>query len=588
MNTLWTRWNSAGLATKQFIYLSLVTLSLFLILARLNHQEAEMLFKEQVARDAELLVARTNQYVDASLDNIENMLLVLSDRADLLSDGNEGEAVETLKKYVDYNRSIARTIYMVRADKKVYSSSQVLYDVIGNPHIDSLYKRVMENKGIIYVSEPYHSPVSGHTIAYGLLVRDRNQSVQGVSLIELNLEFLASRITPMIYQSFTLLTESGNVINRLEPGEALLPVVGGTYPPELPSGFIRQLADLRRGISAIEGESGTLMAVKSDRNRLGWSLIAFIQEEYFYRDLKALQNNYRTATLLWIAVLLVSSFILSRYFTKPIRRMVHRMDRVSDFEIVPKLAETRNDEIGRLARSYNAMLERISNLLHETRQAEEQKKEYELKMLRSQISPHFLYNTLACIGSLAKQGRIPEVRETIRSLVHLLSFSFDKQSEFVTVEEELEGLRRYMYIQQVRYGPQYEYTLDADPAVLSFRILKLTLQPLVENAIFHGMVPKGGGHVAVRARVEKGRLRIYVRDNGVGMPSSQRGRTLAHREQGKSPYRFTGIGINNVNERIRLHFGSSYGIRLGSLPGVGTVVRVDIPLPMVESKPSEG
>src|SRR5690606_21355866 len=115
------------------------------------------------------------------------------------------------------------------------------------------------------------------------------------------------------------------------------------------------------------------------------------------------------------------AFMLTRSFTKPIRKLVEKMDRLNDVSIVSKLSETRQDEIGRLARSYNAMLERIQHLLQETKKAEEQKKEYELKMLRSQIAPHFLYNTLACIGSLAKQQKIAEVRQTIRSLVGLLT-----------------------------------------------------------------------------------------------------------------------------------------------------------------------
>ena len=128
------------------------------------------------------------------------------------------------------------------------------------------------------------------------------------------------------------------------------------------------------------------------------------------------------------------------------------MDRLNDVQVLAKLTVTRRDEIGRLMQSYNAMLDRIQSQLQKTKSAEKQKKEYELKMLRSQIAPHFLYNTLACISSLAKQQRIDEVRETIRSLVKLLSFSFDKESEYVSVEEELEGLRMYMHIQQVRYG----------------------------------------------------------------------------------------------------------------------------------------
>ncbi len=262
----------------------------------------------------------------------------------------------------------------------------------------------------------------------------------------------------------------------------------------LQDSFREQLASLKIGVSEIEGTgSEPLVAVKSAKNRLGWSLAAFIEEDYFYQDLQKLYNNYRTASIVWMIVLLLSAYLLSRSFTRPIRRFVEKMDRLNDVQVVAKLPVTRKDEIGRLTQSYNDMLERIQTLLQKTKSAEEQKKEYELKMLRSQIAPHFLYNTLACISSLAKQQRIHEVRETIRSLVKLLAFSFDKQSEYVSIEEELEGLRMYMYIQQVRYGNQYKYELDIEPCLLQYRILKLTLQPLVENALFHGILPHKGG-----------------------------------------------------------------------------------------------
>lgn len=569
-------WSGIGLATKQFLYLSLVTLTLFLILAATNQNEAESMIKEQVARDAELMVARTNQFIDTNLAHIENILLLLSDRTDLLLDGNEAAAVYTLKKYVDYNRSIARTIYLMRADGKVNSSSQLLYDIIGNPHLEELYRLGTNLNAAIKVSEPYYSPVSGQTVAYVMPIVEEAEK-KGVIIIEINLDQLSTMIAPLIYQTYTVVTEAGNVVNRLEPGEQLLPVIPLSYPPKLSPSYIQELMEMKRGVNAAEGPQGPLMVVKSDKNRLGWSLIAFIEEEYYYKDLQALRTNYQTATILWIIILLVSAFCLSRYFTRPIRKLVHRMNRVHDVQIVPRLVESRKDEIGRLVQSYNAMLERIQNLLQKTKAAEELKKEYELKMLRSQISPHFLYNTLACISTLAKRGNISEVQETIRSLVQLFAFSFDKHSEFVSIEEELEGLKMYMYIQQVRYGKQHEYSIDTDTSVLQYRILKLTLQPLVENALFHGIVPKGGGHICIRIRMEKSIMRIYIRDNGVGMSFEQR-RNWKIQSEGHFRYRFTGIGIKNVDERIHIHHGSAYGIKLGSLPEKGTIIRLDLPL----------
>jgi sensor histidine kinase YesM len=573
-------YSGLGLATKQFIYLFVVTLVLVMVLAWRNLSEAENLLKNQVIRDAELLVGRTNQYIDASLDNVENMLLQLSTRSDLLEEGNESLAADTLRKFASYNSSIAKTLYLIRTDGKVFSNAQVNYDIIGNPMLPELYKLALENYGAINVSEPYYSPMSGQTLAYVLPVTDLNRQVKGVVVAEVNLGILTERIAPMIYQSYALITRDGNIINQLEPQDKLLPFKPGTYPPLLQDGFRKQLASLKIGVSGIEGTgSELLVVVKSAKNRLGWSLAAFIEEDYFYQDLQKLYNNYRTASIVWMIVLLLSAYLLSRSFTKPIRRFVEKMDRLNDVQVVAKLPVTRMDEIGRLTQSYNGMLERIQTLLQKTKSAEEQKKEYELKMLRSQIAPHFLYNTLACISSLAKQQRIHEVRETIRSLVKLLAFSFDKQSEYVSIEEELEGLRMYMHIQQVRYGKQYKYELDIEPCLLQYRILKLTLQPLVENALFHGILPHKGGLITIKGKLERGIIRLYVRDNGIGIAQSEVRKALHdHFEQERSKYRFTGIGLHNVHERIRIHHGEPYGLRIGSAHGVGTVIRVDIPV----------
>ncbi|HZG87755.1 sensor histidine kinase [Paenibacillus sp.] len=572
------KFQKLGIATKQFIYLFSVTLTMFLLLAWNNLNEAERLLKERATTDAELLVARTNQFIDASLDNVENMLLLLSSRHELLEPGSEEAAVRTLQDYANYNSSVARTLYFVRTDGRVLSNSQTIYEIIGNPHLHSLYKQALGNYGAIRVSEPYRSPLSGHTLAYMMPVTDRAKQLKGVVIAEIDLDLLAARIAPLIYKSYALISADGNVINRIDPSEKLLPVKPRTYPPELEPDFVERLPELKVGVDSLRIGGDTLVVVKSGKNRLGWSLIAFIPEDSFYKDLQPLYENYRAASIAWAMILLFSAYMLSRSFTKPIRRLVEKMDRLSDVQVVSKLSETRQDEIGRLARSYNAMLERIHNLLQETKRAEEQKKEYELKMLRSQIAPHFLYNTLACISSLAKQQQIAEVRQTIRSLVGLLTFSFDKQSEFVTLAEELEGLRMYMQIQQVRYGERYAYAVDVDPSLLNCRMLKLTLQPLVENALFHGIAPKGGGTVTVKAKAEKGRLRLYVRDDGAGMDRTAIRSALRQQAAEPSKHRFTGIGLSNVHERIRIHFGEPHGLKVASRKGAGTVVRIDVPL----------
>ncbi|NOU93825.1 HAMP domain-containing protein [Paenibacillus sp. LMG 31456] len=577
---------SRSIAIKHFVFLFAGSLILFGLLAWNNLQDAEQLFRKQVLTDAKVIIDRTNLYLDAYLDNVQNILLLLSTRDDLLDEGKEQEAIEVLRKYAEKNSALYRTLYLVRADGKVMSNSQVYLDIIGNTHLSTLYKQAQSNYGIM-ISEPYESSLSGKTVAFILPITSKSEDeVKGMAVIEIDLIRLTNMLAQFMNtrnQTFTIVTNKNNVVNTFDATwplyyYALLPYNTAVFPPELKSAFVSQISELPVGITELNGAKGKLVAVKSGMNKLGWYFIAFIEDSYFYQNIISLYNNYKTAAFVWVLILLISSYMMSRYVTYPVRMLVAKMDRVRDMEVLPSISVQREDEIGRLAKSYNAMMERIHHLLIETKEMETRKNQYELKMLQSQIAPHFLYNTLACISSLAKQQKTDAVRETIRSLVGLLSFSFDKSSEFVTLQDELEGLKMYAHIQTVRYGAKFSIEMDIAPDTLDCKILKLTLQPLVENAIFHGLAPqKVQGLIRIRAFVRRGKLLIIIRDNGLGMSSLQLESVFSERRKAPSKHRFTGIGIMNVHERIRLHFGAEYGLRIASLPEVGTLIRIKLP-----------
>lgn len=236
--------------------------------------------------------------------------------------------------------------------------------------------------------------------------------------------------------------------------------------------------------------------------------------------------------------------MMSRYFTSPIRTLVQKMDHSRDFTVIFPLTTTRKDEIGKLYSSYKAMLNRIHFLIKEIKEIEERKKETELKILQSQIAPHFIYNTLACVISLAKQNKTQEVVQTIKSLVSLLSFSIDRISSIVKLQDELEMLRMYVQIQKVRYGDKISFIEDCDPKTLNCPILKLTLQPIVENAIFHGLAPqKKSGTIIIRTSRHKDKVQIHIRDNGMGMTQEVANGLLQENLHQMDKSRFTSIGL---------------------------------------------
>ncbi|WP_135556655.1 sensor histidine kinase [Paenibacillus cymbidii] len=576
------------LATKHFLFLFCVTFLLFVILAWNNLNEAQELFRKQVISDSQVLVGRTNQLVDSYLDNIQSILLLISQRDDLLLPGHEAEAVGTLREYAENNISIVRTLYLIRADHRVFANTQAYYDILGNPHLQWLYRLALDNYGAINVSPLYNSPLSGKTMAYTMPVKNDAGQTLGVALIEIDLDKLTNSIAPLLtneHQTFTVISHDNRVVTKPNILDKFLPVDPYKYPVELEESFVGRLGEMSIGVSSIKGlKDEPLVVVKSGENRFGWSLIVFIEESYFYENLVTLYNNYSTAAVFWLFVLLLTSFLMSRYFTNPVRKLVAKMERVRDFNVLSRVTINRDDEIGQLAKSYNMMMDRIHQMLLETKEMEARKNQYELKMLQSQITPHFLYNTLACISSLAKQQKIAEVRETIKSLVGLLSFSFDKSSALVSVNHELQGLQMYLQIQRIRYEDKLTLHIDVANEALHCQILKLTLQPLIENAIFHGLVPRGTeGRITIKGTVSDGKLRLFIRDNGVGMPRSKLADLLTHHTGQPSQFRFTGLGVINVHERIRLYYGNSYGLRIASKINVGTVVRVEMPCMPLEN-----
>jgi len=578
------KWYSKqSLAVKQFIFLFIVTSTLFTILAWSNLQDFKKIFEKQVINDSQQLVSQTNELLNTYLGNVQQILLLLSLQPNLLEEENEEVALEFLQKYGDLNRSVMKTVYLIREDGKVYSNRQVYYDIVGNKQLDNLVTMAKNRFGGIIWSEPYYTPLSDHTVAFISPIIGKNNHYSGLAVVEIDIQRLEAKLSPLFHrdnQTFLVMTSADNVVTVGAPSN-LLQYEKGVYPEQLTTEFVHKIGDLDTGVSRIQGENGTIVAVKSNVNSLGWRVISLINERSFYHNLFDLYKNFWNVALLWIVILFCSSFMISRYFTNPIRNLVSSMDNINDINKLPSKVANRHDEIGHLSNSFHSMMIRIKTLFEEVKELEKRKKEYELKMLQSQISPHFLYNTLACINSLAKQQKLTEVRETIRSLIGLLSFSFNKTSELVSLKEELDGLEKYVQIQKVRYGDKFSLHLKVEIEAMDIKVLKLILQPLVENAIFHGIVPnKHRGLISIYGGITKNnRLKIYVRDNGIGIDSNLQRVLLDKPKSDGATQGFNSIGLVNVHERIMIHFGQEYGLRLRSKKNVGTIIRLELPIP---------
>ena len=242
---------------------------------------------------------------------------------------------------------------------------------------------------------------------------------------------------------------------------------------------------------------------------------------------------------------------------------------ITDIEVIS------DNEIGSLTRSFNVMTHRIRELMEQNVKEQEQKRKIELKALQSQINPHFLYNTLDSIIWMAEGKKNEEVVIMTASLARLLRQSISNEDELVTVGQEIEYVRSYLTIQKMRYKDKLEFEIKADPSITQVPIIRLVLQPLVENAIYHGLKYKDSkGLLTVHGYMKGENAVIDITDDGVGMDEE----TLKHiYDKHKVNYRSNGVGVYNVQQRLVLYYGKDYGIIYHSEKGKGTTASVVIP-----------
>ena len=275
-----------------------------------------------------------------------------------------------------------------------------------------------------------------------------------------------------------------------------------------------------------------------------------------------------------LAAALLTSWLLSRLLGRPLRGLAAAMERFendADHFTYRPVGGTR--EVRELSASFGHMVVRIQRLMTTVREEEVNLRKTELKALQAQINPHFLYNTLDSIAWMCEQGRSADAVNMVHALARLFRISISRGHELIPIARELEHAESYLQIQKYRYKNQFTYEFITEPECLHYCCNKITLQPILENAIHHGLeLMVDEGHITVEVRRDGEDILFRVTDNGVGMSREQVEAILS-----RSPGEQAGIGIRNVDERLKIYFGSRYGLRIESEPDVGTCVEIRMP-----------
>ncbi|MDF2633676.1 MAG: multi-sensor signal transduction histidine kinase [Pelosinus sp.] len=330
-------------------------------------------------------------------------------------------------------------------------------------------------------------------------------------------------------------------------------------------------------VKTIQGSD--FQIIYKDSAYSNWKTIGVFSLNETLKEVTILRHYSILIGLVTLILAIVAAFFFTASIAKPLSKLRSLMKRAEEGDLSVRFNSKYNDEIGQLGNSFNNMIKEISNLIDMVYTEQKRKREAELKTLQAQIKPHFLYNTLYTIQWMAGEHGAQDVVHIVGALANLFRIGLSKGKEMISVHEELEHVRSYLTIQKARYEDKLMYEIKYDEDILNYSVLKLILQPLVENAIYHGInARRGGGNITITARVDKGKLYFCVADNGIGITSEKLKDIRQSLENNHGETAKTGFGIFNVNERIKLSFGSEYGLIYTSVYQEGTKVEVWHPI----------
>ncbi|MUG45117.1 sensor histidine kinase [Paenibacillus woosongensis] len=476
--------------------------------------------------------------------------------------------VDSFLKTVLYSDTYISSVYFVReSDGKLYYQEK-------------------ENKGLAAELLPYEEwrqQMSGNPSKLAIFPTHSDDyfptSDRKVFTIGRNLIDISGRVTAEPKVVGTLFIDVDTVIfdqflKELNLGEKdelyLLDGEGKVY-------FSNNESSSADGERLVSGSDQGMMVMSEPIPFLDGSLTARIHRESLFEQLFSVRMTIFIAIALCSIALIIMGTWFSRRLSAPILTLMRQMSKVESGNLNTQVEIQSNDEFGRLSYSFNRMVERLKAYIDEAYVAQIKQKQTELNALKSQIRPHYLYNTLEVIRMNAVDKDQDEVADMILSLSNQLKYVIDYGEEKVSLHSELEHLKDYFYIISVRYDKRFELHCSIEPEVdLNWQILKLSLQPLVENAIQHGLKQKGKGTVGLTVEKNGDTLIVTVYDDGIGMEQDKLDSIHMAQNDPEAPGK--NVGLKNVHERIKSVFGEQYGLTINSREHVGTSVLLTFPI----------
>ena len=570
-------------------HIALVFVAVILLTILIMGVTSYYLSRESVQANAESYTTELVKQVNKNIESYVNGMLYMSDLVannrtviDYLSASSfpsldeekklKGTVTDFLESMLVSRTDIA-SVNLIGNGDKLLTGRQ---DLIWNPYIDlrsmKWYQDAIAAHGANVISSSHVQPIFKDRYPWVVslsreLIGPDGRSL-GVFLVDLNFSVMNDILKDIKlgHRGYVFIVDhNGRIVYH--PQQQLI------YS-NLKSERIGEVLKARNGtFVSDEGDDSRMYTVRD--SDFGWKIVGVSYVNELAQNSDNLKVGFLVLGLACVALAAVIAVFLAQRVSRPIRQLEKHMKEVERGNFDIHVQVPRTIEIGRLARAFNLMVGKIKELMNQVIHDQEQKRQSEINALQAQINPHFLYNTLDSIVWMAESNKNREVIAMTSALAKLFRASISKGEELVPLRNEIEHIANYLRIQQMRYSDKLDYSIDIGDSAMHYYTIKVILQPIVENAIYHGIKKKKGmGFITIASEETENELLLRVEDNGIGMDEETlKGllRPNAGRKDGK------GVGVRNVHERLQLYFGVPYGLVYSSRPGEGTKVTLRLP-----------
>lgn len=583
---LYEKFRSWRLISKLFAVMTVSIVAVCLLTSLITIRMAERLFAETFSITNGKVLNQINTSLDSFNDSIVNAVTYAAQSGTVKTYLTGGDLNSVAMSKVYYR--MAEQMKQITSNLGAYDVAVTIIGVNGRSYSTDL------NYWPVQATELAGDPLTRHTAAEPrrvLYQYDERKEGEGTERYIIASKALVDRTSGLSYgmlyiaireaefkRFYANFTSEGNDVLVLDPSGIVVSsnraeLIGGKAPE-----LLGEVQTIRQGRSeyrnsTVFGKEHIVLANALPSYDL--YLVNLIDRSYTAGQI----INIRQVALICLIIIagaLLVVFLISRRLTLSLTRLVRLMSTITKKDFGNYITVSGSYEVRELSKAFNYMLDELNDYVRRLLETQKEQRNAELDALQRQINPHFLYNTLASVKMLVQKGSKETAAETINALISLLQNTISNASETITIEQELENLKNYVFINHVRYGDRIKANFFVAPDCLHYEVPKLILQPFIENAFFHAFNVKNEGTIYIMISKTDNALVCEVADNGDGM---EPGPDAGPPDNPKSRRQlFTGIGIQNVNNRIKLLYGESYGVHISSAKGEGTQIRIVLPL----------